>query len=315
MCSCGGRRGAESVEMRYMLDRCSSCVHARALLACSLTLALSLQLAGLPQLLERFPVLDNALPARDEAAVVHYGTNTAKYRGAFAVLTDGLWSSVVIRPRLAVARSHLGRDAGEEVHLPMVLFEDRCFKCTAAYRHVGVKNTGGVLHTLRGRISVRLLRWTCVCGTQVPFDGAQDGLFASTLSTVFTRTYMDVMAQSIFTGNSTLSSAAGVMCFLLESTKSLSGALSTLTRQTLIKALHRFSRTLIVPAALFRCDKCYLSPQRPYPAVIMDGQVISVQRNQSEALTRVEQDLCVVAMERDLVPAFPCRRFAGSYGG
>lgn len=418
MCSCGGRRGAESVEMRYMLDRCSSCVHARALLACSLTLALSLQLAGLPQLLERFPVLDNALPARDEAAVVYYGTNTAKYRGAFAVLTDGLWSSVVIRPRLAVARSRkrmlmraactqlscakrhwwcrharavtawctealgigaaaaalgglppgvqlvdvagnpvptrgrrreqgdidgrfadetrwraarnmlpcdgeidmcalydkmadLGRDAGEEVHLPMVLFEDRCFKCTAAYRHVGVKNTGGVLHTLRGRISVRLLRWTCVCGTQVPFDGAQDGLFASTLSTVFTRTYMDVMAQSIFTGNSTLSSAAGVMCFLLESTKSLSGALSTLTRQTLIKALHRFSRTLIVPAALFRCDKCYLSPQRPYPAVIMDGQVISVQRNQSEALMRVEQDLCVVAMDTGLGACIPLPALRG----
>jgi len=66
---------------------------------------------------------------------------------------------------------------------------------------------------------------------------------------------MDDITQMIFTGHSALSSAAAVLCFLLEVAKSLSGALSALARQTVIAAVHRYARTLIVPASLFRCTK------------------------------------------------------------
>lgn len=114
-------------------------------------------------------------------------------------------------------------------------------------------------------------RWTCGSGKRVPYDGAHDGLFASSSTTVFTRTFLDVMTQMVFTGHGTLSSAASVLCFLLESTRSMSGAASGLARRTLIIAAHRFARTLIVPASLFRCAKCKQARDRPYLAVIADG--------------------------------------------
>lgn len=198
------------------------------------------------------------------------------------------------------------------MYLPTVLFQDRCFKCEMPYRGVDVKNTGGVLHPLRGRIAVRQRRWRCACSVLVPYDGAQDGLFASTHSTVFTRTFMDVMSEILSTGHNTLSAATGVMCFLLESTESLSGAHSGLTRQTLIRAMHRYSRTLIAPASLFHCSKCYNSPQRPYRALITDGDVLSVQRNQSQALTRVEQDVSVVPMDVGLGACLPIAGLRGA---
>lgn len=110
----------------------------------------------------------------------------------------------------------MGRADGCEDILPTVLFEDRCFKCSLPFQAVDVKNTGGVLQTQRGRISmIRQKRWRCACCVLVPYDGARDGLIASTHSTVFTRTFMDVMAEISFTGHSTLSAATGVMCFLM----------------------------------------------------------------------------------------------------
>lgn len=199
----------------------------------------------------------------------------------------------------------MGRADGSEVILPTVLFEDRCFKCSLPFQAVDVKNTGGVLKTLRGRIPIRQQRWRCACGVLVPYDGAQDGLFASTPSTVFTRTFMDGMAEISLTGHSTLSASTGVMCFLLESTGSLCGAREGLTRQTLIIAMHRYSRTLIAPASLFHCRKCYNTPQRLYRALITVGEVLLVQRNQSQALMRVEQDVSAVPMDFGLGACLP----------
>jgi len=74
----------------------------------------------------------------------------------------------------------------------------------------------------------------------VQFDGAQHGLFASTTQTVFTRTLVDVVSQMVFRGHSTLSSAAGVLCFLLETTKVLPAGSHSLSRQTLSSVVHRF---------------------------------------------------------------------------
>lgn len=205
-----------------------------------------------------------------------------------------------------------GRSDGGDVILSTVLFEDSCFKCEMPYPGVDVKNTGGVLHTLRGPFAVRQRRSRCACGVLLQYDGAQESLFASTHSTVFTRTFMDVMSEIILTGHSTLSAATGVMCFLLESTESLSGARSGLTRQMLIRAMHRSSRTLIAPASLFHCSKCYNSPQRPYHALITDGDVLSVQRNQSQALLRVEQDVSLEPMDVGLGACLPIAGLRGA---
>lgn len=412
LCSCGGRRGAESVEVREMLDLSSYCVHARALLA---FIDKSAERAGLPgarPLLQRFPSLDNSRTGHSAARVVHYASHTKRKHGAFAVLYDGIWSAVVIRERLAKAKtksrrlirpsclqlscakdhrwclhakavwdwcvaalrsedgptwpaavptnvrlvdaaSHapqqppsaaerladearfcnevrwraarnflpcsgelddcavfdaladVGRVTGQVEFLDTVLDEDVCFKCGGAYSGASVKNTGATLHTLRGRLSVRLQQWLCPCGEPVPFDGAQDGLFASSMRSVFTRTFMDLMQQMVFNGHSTMTSAAGVACSLPEDTQSLSGASSGLARQTLIKAIHRFSRALLVPSVLFHCPRCYLNPQRPYRALIPDGEVLSVQRNQSEPLEKDDQDVPVVAMDVGLGACLP----------
>jgi len=95
------------------------------------------------------------------------------------------------------------------------LRETQCFKCKAPYQSSSVSTTGAMLHTLHGRVRVHLEEWLCSCGTLVPCDGAHDSLFASSKKMVFTRTFLNVMAQMVFTGHSTLSSAAGVFSFLL----------------------------------------------------------------------------------------------------
>jgi len=112
-----------------------------------------------------------------------------------------------------------GRSAEHPAHLGDTLCEAECFSCGNPYNGQGVKNTGATLHTLRGRVNVTMRQWICSCGEAVPYDGAHDGLFASSKETAFTRTYLDVLTQMVFTGHGTLSSAAAVLCFLLEATK------------------------------------------------------------------------------------------------
>ena len=198
-----------------------------------------------------------------------------------------------------------GRETEEPTVFPSVLCEAVCFKCGDKYNGLGVKHTGGVLHTLRGRVAVNVRRWTGGCGEPVPYDGASESLFASTSKTIFTRTCMDVMSQIVFTGHSTLSSAASVRCFFLEVTKSLSGASSALARQTVISAVHRYARTLIVPASLFRWAKCNVDGDRPYWAVIADGEVLSKLRSQSQPLFRVVKNVRVIEIDTSFAFVLP----------
>jgi len=190
-----------------------------------------------------------------------------------------------------------GRAGGHLAHLFEVLCETKCFSCGNGYSGAGVKHTAATLHTLRGRVAVTIGRWSCLCGQAVPYDGAHEGLFATSINTVFTQTYLDVITQMVFTGHGTLLSAASVLCFLLESTKSMSGSASGLARQTFIIAAHRYSRTLIVPASLFRCTTCKQAGYRPYVAVIADGQVLSILRNQSQALVCLTEDVVGVPLD------------------
>ena len=139
-----------------------------------------------------------------------------------------------------------------------------------------------------------------MCRTVVFFDVAQHWLFASTTQTVFTRTLVDVVAQMVFFVHSSLSSAASVLCFLSEVTKALPVGRNSLSRQTITAVIHSYSRTLIVPASLFRCGRCYWSPLRTYKLVIQDGQVISVMKHQSEPLIKVTTDLSTTRMDVDI---------------
>lgn len=196
-----------------------------------------------------------------------------------------------------VALADSGLTQGIMPYFSDVLCKDCCFICRAPYAGGAVKNTGATLHTLHGRISVSLREWQCGCGAWVPYEGAQVSLYAATRWTVFTRTYMDLTSQLAFTGHCTLSSATGASTLLLELANSLGIETDSLTRQTIIKALHRFSRTLLVPAVLFKCLRCSFNPQRPYKSVVLDREVISVRRNQSEELHRDQQDVPVVAID------------------
>jgi len=415
LCSCGGRGGAESVEMRTSIGLSSTCCHARALKASVVTLTAAAGLETSAEFLDRFPHLDNGAGATVTDYTAHFATKTSKNRGVFAVQSGGAWAVVVIRPRMGKSRSkkrqqmraactqlscakdhwwcphaaavtewctelrattqaanemggnfndpfrdvHLpeaaaerasapavppdaaadaafadevrwrssrnflpctgevsdcllwdelaaaGRATGEPTVFPNVLCEAVCFKCGGAYNGLEVKNAGATLHTLRGRVAVTVRRWTCACGELVPYDGASESLFASTTKTVFTRTFMDVITQMVFTGHSTLSSAAAVLCFLLEVSESLSGASSALARQTVIAAVHRYARTLIVPASLFRCTKCKVDGDRPYWAVIADGEVLSILRSQSQPLFRVTEDVRVVPIDTNFASVLP----------
>jgi len=192
-------------------------------------------------------------------------------------------------------------DAGREAEAPSVLShvqcEAVCFSCGGAYNIMGIKNASAIIHTLRGRLAVTLRRWTCGCSEMVPYDRAHDGLFASSKKTVFTRVFLDVMTQMVFTGHGTFLSAASVLCNLVESTKSFLGALASLARQMVIAAVHRYSRNLIVPATLFRFKKCKKAGDRPYLAIVADGQVPSILSNQSQPLVRLTEDVVGVAMD------------------
>jgi len=329
LCTCGGRTGAESIEVREFVGVSSTCSHARALKASFEELACEVGVDGAAGLFEKYPALNNAAVAPSTECTVHLATKTATNMAAFAVLDQGAWAAVTVRRRLGKKKSnkrtqlratctrlscakenwwcahaaaaslwssevqlaasiadgmgtgHLlpdalknvrlpagapakqsttpsqkgaadaafsdekrwrnsrnllpcegeindclqfdklaaaGRGGGAPAFLPDSLCEAKCFACGAAYNGMGIKNLGAVFHTLRGRISVSLRRWTCSCGKEVPYDGSRKAVFAPTSQTVSSRTFMDVMLQMVFTGHSTLSSAASVLCFLLEST-------------------------------------------------------------------------------------------------
>ena len=69
--------------------------------------------------------------------------------------------------------------------------------------------------------------------------------------------------------------------------------------------MHRYARTLIVPASLFRCTQCKVDGDRPYWAVIADGEVLSILRSQSQPLYRVTEDVRVVPIDTNFASVLP----------
>ncbi|OSX76601.1 hypothetical protein BU14_0184s0028 [Porphyra umbilicalis] len=329
LCSCGGRGGAESVEMRTSIGLSSTCCHARALKASVVTLTAAAGLETAAEFLDRFPHLDNGAGATVTDYTAHFATKTSKNRGVFAVQSGGAWAVVVIRPRMGKSRSK------KRQQMRAACTQLSCAKdhwwcphaaavtewCTELRATTQAANEMGgnfndpfrdvhLPEAAAERASAPAVPPDAAADAAfadelVPYDGASESLFASTTKTVFTRTFMDVITQMVFTGHSTLSSAAAVLCFLLEVSKSLSGASSVLARQTVIAAVHRYARTLIVPASLFRCTKCKVDGDRPYWAVIADGEVLSILRSQSQPLFRVTEDVRVVPIDTNFASVLP----------
>lgn len=133
LCSCGGRRGAESADVRHMLGLSSSCVHAHALMLSTVKLVAAAEVGSALLLLAWYPVLNNSQPELSHERVVHYATNTSKKRGIFAVLTEGMWTVSVIRPRLARARSST-----------RTLMRTACTQLSCAKRHWWCSNVKAV---------------------------------------------------------------------------------------------------------------------------------------------------------------------------
>jgi len=139
---------------------------------------------------KRRPLVAEAARVAAQAEADARYSNESRWRGARNLLPCHGELDVCERyDRVAEQAAH-----GSIPRLEGVLYEDTCFKCGAGYRAAAAKYSGGILHTLRGRIYVSMHQWKCTCGTVVFFDGAQHGLFASTTQTAFTRTLVDIVS-------------------------------------------------------------------------------------------------------------------------
>lgn len=100
--------------------------------------------------------------------------------------------------------------------------DPRFFACRATRTgNAALKTSTPVLHTLRGRLKMRTSSWVCRCGKDVPYDGANDGLFAVSIATMYTRTTLDSVLSLCVVGRTTMSSAAAVLAGHLRDTMAL----------------------------------------------------------------------------------------------
>ena len=109
LCSCGGRSGAEPLEVREWMSKSTNWLHARALrIAASLSMV-HLNEPSMDGLLQRHSVLENSSAPATSERQVFYATKTLKKRGIFAVLCSGWWSAVSVRPRVGKKSAKRGR--------------------------------------------------------------------------------------------------------------------------------------------------------------------------------------------------------------
>jgi len=187
------------------------------------------------------------------------------------------------------------------------LYEERCIHCGHA---VGQLQAGRAaeLHTLSGRVQVVTHSWVCSneeCRKVVPFDGAHLGLFRYSASTVYTRTFLDVILFTIIATKSSISAASATSAFQLHCTGAIFNGDSAKARQELGRATDEYSRTLIVPRNLYKCSKCYGCTQTPYAAVVADGQTIGIFRDSSYPFDRATQNVHTIPISIDNACSVP----------
>jgi len=91
----------------------------------------------------------------------------------------------------------------------------------------------------------------------------------------------------------------------LGSHKALPPGRDSLFQQTVTAVIHRYWHTIIVPAYLSRCVRCYSTQLRPYTVVVEDGQAISTMKNQSEPLSTATIDLSATRMDVNIGCCMP----------
>lgn len=200
------------------------------------------------------------------------------------------------------ARGEAVPDASE-----LDLFEAVCPTCGAFTAHLSA-SVSASLHTLSGVLTVRTSKRKCSelsCGMEVDFDGSWQGLFSYSEKTVYTRTFLDVILFTIFSTKSSISAASAVSAFYLHCTGAVHEYDTVQSRQELSKATDQYSRTLIVPRALFQCVKCYNASSQPYLAIVADGQTIGIFRDNSFPFERDTANVPTIPVSIDNACAVP----------
>jgi len=135
-----------------------------------------------------------------------------------------------------------------------------------------------VLYCIRGRLTIYIGSWVCVCGRVVAYDGSPDGVFVSTRGDVYTRTFLDAVLELCVISRCTIAAARELLTSSLRNTAAYWEHEPGKTRQLLSDDCGEFSSTLVNPEAAFRCDHCGAEERMGgrFRCVLRDGQVLSV---------------------------------------
>lgn len=180
-------------------------------------------------------------------------------------------------------------------------FEAHCIACGEATTAHGPA-VSAELHTLSGLLHVWTFKRNCTaasCGKTVDFDGSSLGLFCYSEQTVYTRTFLDVILFTIISTKSSISAASAVSAIQLHCSGSVFAYDTAQSRQELSKATDQYSRTLIIPSRLFKCELCFCSDETPYLAVVVDGQTIGIFRDASFPFERVTANVPTIPVSID----------------
>lgn len=138
-----------------------------------------------------------------------------------------------------------------------------------------------------------------VCGKTVKFDGSAVGLFAYSEVNVYTCTLLDFILFTVISPKSSIFAAAAVSAFQLHCSGGIIDGERAQTRQELSNATDQYSRTLLVPSALFKCNTCYHSSTTQYMAVVTGGETISIFRAASFPLQRYTDNVPTIPISID----------------
>lgn len=171
--------------------------------------------------------------------------------------------------------------------LPAVRHERTCVACGRKRKQRSLVTTDATLHTMGGPISVRTGKWTCKCGKDVKYDGADAALFAYSSKTVFIRIYLHNVLQIALNSRRSLTAATAAMAFCLHVTAGLPINKDGHNTPLINLSTAAYTENPIIPHSTKSCSRCLSSGgTRSYRAVISDGQVLGFFRGKAHAFSR-----------------------------
>eukprot|EP00168_Porphyra_purpurea_P004311 TRINITY_DN1505_c0_g1_i1.p1 TRINITY_DN1505_c0_g1~~TRINITY_DN1505_c0_g1_i1.p1 ORF type:complete len:541 (-),score=38.34 TRINITY_DN1505_c0_g1_i1:910-2532(-) len=235
------------------------------------------------------PRREQAADSSDQAAAPHIrqrpAAHAANTKGHQRTLLDTdyrRWTRNMLPCSSETRACRAWDGAASEIPLPAAvkagMYEFKCFRCGATAGDLGEAAMAD-LHTLSGLNKIRTRASLCpnvACGETVRFEASDHGLFAYNAETVHACMLHNVILFTIISTKSSISEATAVSALNLFCSGAVHAKDSTKTRQELSYATDQYSRTLIVPRALFRCNDCYHCSQTPCAAVAADEQTIGI---------------------------------------